>query len=231
MPKKSVEVELISFPENLLDTIYVACRTCYSPQGAIEIYNNLNATDEQKLSLIEKVISSGHYSTIEHVQVTFAINNISRAATHQLVRHRHASFSQKSQRYVKEKAEFDYCMPTSIEANKALAAKFQKHMEDTHHLYLELIAQGIKAEDARAILPNAAASSIVVSMNLRELIHLANLRLCTRAQYEIRLTVRKMCTLVEEKAPWLANHLVPKCERLGYCDEDNSCGKMPKKNG
>lgn len=231
MPKKTVEVELISMPDNLLDTIYVACRTCYCSMGAIEIYNNLDKTDEDKLTLINKVIASGHYSTIEHIQVTFAINNISRAATHQLVRHRHCSFSQKSQRYVKEKNEFDYVIPTSIEARKDICAAFEKHMDDTYKLYNEFIKEGIKAEDARSILPNAATSSLVVSMNLRELIHLANLRLCTRAQYEIRLTVRKMCTLVEEKAPWLACHLVPKCERLGYCDEENSCGKMRKKIG
>jgi len=228
MPKKELEVSLISMPENLLDVIYTACRTCYSADGAVEIYKNITSDKEKKLSLIKRIIASGHYSTIEHVQVTFAINNISRAATHQLVRHRHMSFSQKSQRYVKE-ADFDYVVPKSIEKDSILLEKFEKQMEAVSSLYKELIEKGIKKEDARSILPNACASSIVCSLNLRELIHLANLRLCSRAQLEIRQAVKKMCDLVIEKEPWLSEHLVPKCERLGYCDEDNSCGRMQTK--
>ena len=231
MPKKELDVTLISIPENLLDVIYTACRTCYSPDGAVDIYKNITDDKEKKLNLIKRVISSGHYSTIEHIQVTFAINNISRAATHQLVRHRHMSFSQKSQRYVKEKGEFDFIVPSAIEAKKDLYQKFLNHMDLTAKLYQEFLENGIKSEDARAILPNATTSSMVVSLNLRELIHLANLRLCTRAQLEIRLAVKKMCALVEEKEPWLKEHLVPKCERLGYCDEDKSCGRMQTKNG
>lgn len=231
MSEKKLEVALISMPENLLDVIYTACRTCYSADGAIEIFENITPDKEKKLALIRRVISSGHYSTIEHIQVTFALNNISRAATHQLVRHRHMSFSQKSQRYVKERGDFDFIVPSAIAANKDLYTKFNMHMEEVASLYQELVQNGIKGEDARAILPNAAASSMVVSLNLRELIHLANLRLCTRAQLEIRLAVKKMCMLIEEREPWLAEHLVPKCERLGYCDEDNSCGRMKTKNG
>ena len=143
MPKKNLEVSLISIPDNLLDVIYTACRTCYSPDGAIEIYNNITDDKEKKLSLIRKVISSGHYSTIEHIQLTFAINNISRAATHQLVRHRHASFSQKSQRYVKEKGDFDFIVPPAIEANSELYKKFTEQMEKTAQLYAELVSKGI----------------------------------------------------------------------------------------
>ncbi len=231
MAKKEMEVKLISIPENLLDVVYTACRTCYSADGAVEIYENHTNDKDKMLSLIKKVISSGHYSTIEHIQLTFAINNVSRAATHQLVRHRHMSFSQKSQRYVREKGEFDFIVPPAIEANKELYEKFKNHMEQTANLYQEFLQSGIKGEDARSILPNATVSSLVTSLNLRELIHLANLRLCTRAQLEIRMLVKKMCALVEEKEPWLAEHLVPKCERLGYCDEDNSCGRMKTKNG
>lgn len=230
MPKTNLEVSLIAMPDNLLDVIYTACRTCYSADGAVEIFKNITDDREKKLSLIKRIISSGHYSTIEHIQVTFAINNISRAATHQLVRHRHMSFSQKSQRYVKE-AEFDYIIPNAIEKNPKLLQKFEAFMQETSKLYKEFVDAGIKKEDARSILPNATASSIVTSLNLRELIHLANLRLCTRAQYEIRTAVAKMCALVIKKEPWLAEHLVPKCERLGYCDEDNSCGRKQTKNG
>ena len=231
MPKKQLEVSLISIPDDILNTVYTACRTCYSSEGAVDIFKNITSDYDKKLALIKKVISSGHYSTIEHVQLTFAINHISRSATHQLVRHRHMSFSQKSQRYVKEKGEFDYIVPKAIEENPELLKKFEYFMKQTSELYQEFVSNGIKGEDARAILPNASSSSMVASLNLRELIHLANLRLCTRAQLEIRTVVKEMVKLVLEKEPWLKEHLVPKCERLGYCDEDNSCGRMKTKNG
>ena len=221
-------VHLISKPENMLKTIYTACRTCYSADTPYEIYNSTD-DEEKMLKLIERVISSGHYSTIEHIQVSFAISNVSRACTHQLVRHRHMSFSQKSQRYVKEKGQFDYIIPPTIMRNEELKAKFENFMGEISKLYCEFTEAGIPAEDARAVLPNAAASSLVASLNLRELIHIANLRLCTRAQYEIRCMVKAMCDAIIAEEPWLKAYLVPKCERLGYCDEDKSCGRMPKR--
>ncbi len=220
-------VHLISKPENMLKTIYTACRTCYSADSPYNIYEG--AEDEEKmLKLIERVVSSGHYSTIEHIQVTFAISNVSRACTHQFVRHRHVSFSQKSQRYVKEKGQFDYLIPPTIEKNPELKEKFVSFMGEISKLYTEFTDAGIPAEDARAVLPNAASTSIVASLNLRELIHIANLRLCTRAQYEIRLMVKAMCDELVKQEPWLKAYLVPKCERCGYCDEDKSCGRKPK---
>lgn len=219
-------VNLISTPENMLKTVYTACRTCYSADAPYNIYNSTD-DEEKMLKLIERVISSGHFSTIEHIQVSFAISNVSRACTHQLVRHRHMSFSQKSQRYVKEKGQFDYIIPPTIEKNPELKEKFEKFMGDISNLYTEFTEAGIPAEDARFVLPNAAASSMVASLNLREMIHLANLRLCTRAQYEIRILVKKMCEELVNKEPWLKPYLVPKCERLGFCDEDKSCGRVP----
>ena len=180
------------------------------------------------LKLIERVIGSGHYSVIEHIQVTFAISNVSRACTHQLVRHRHMSFSQKSQRYVKEKGQFDYLIPPTIEKDEILKKKFTDFMAEISEKYQEFVDAGIPAEDARAVLPNACATSIVTSLNLRELIHIANLRLCTRAQYEIRTMVKAMCDELIKVEPWLSPYLVPKCERLGFCDEDKSCGRKPR---
>ena len=225
---KEQHVELIAKPSDMLKTIYTACRTCYSADRPENIYSE--APDNEKmLKLIERVISSGHYSTIEHIQVTYAISNVSRACTHQLVRHRHMSFSQKSQRYVKEKGEFDYIVPNAILKNPEMLELFKKHMKDTADIYQKFLENGILAEDARSILPNATASSLVVSLNLRELIHIANLRLCTRAQSEIRSLVKKMCDELLKTEPWLKPHLVPKCERLGFCDEDKSCGRMPQK--
>ena len=221
-------VNLISKPDNMLKTIYTACRTCYSADMPINIYNSTD-DEEKMLKLIERVVSSGHYSTIEHIQVSFAISNVSRACTHQLVRHRHMSFSQKSQRYVKEKGQFDYIIPPTIEKNPEMKLKFENLMSEISKVYGELTDAGILAEDARAVLPNATSTSLVASLNLRELIHLANLRLCTRAQYEIRTMVKMMCDALVAEEPWLKPYLVPKCERFGFCDEDKSCGRMPTK--
>ena len=218
-------VNLISKLENMLKTVYTACRTCYSADYPINIYESTDDKDKM-LKLINRVISSGHYSTIEHVQVSFAISNVSRACTHQLVRHRHMSFSQKSQRYVKEKGQFDYIIPPTIEKDPVLKEKFTNFMNKISDQYQEFVEAGIPAEDARFVLPNAAASSLVTSLNLRELIHLANLRLCTRAQYEIRTMVKMMCDELIKEEPWLKPYLVPKCERFGFCDEDKSCGRV-----
>ena len=225
---KSIEVKVISKPENMLKTVYTACRTCYSADSPINIYGN-SSDEEKMLKLIQRVISSGHFSTIEHIQVSFAINNISRACSHQLVRHRHMSFSQKSQRYVKEKGQFDYIIPPTVESSPELTVKFNDFMTQISDFYQELVDAGIPAEDARFVLPNATTTSMVASLNLRELIHLANLRLCTRAQKEIRILVLKMCNELLKEEPWLTEYLVPKCERYGFCDEDKSCGRVPCK--
>ena len=220
-------VNLISRPDNMLKVVYAACRTCYSADTPFNIYESTD--DEAKmLKLIERVISSGHYSTIEHIQVSFAISNVSRACTHQLVRHRHMSFSQKSQRYVKEKGQFDYIIPPTIDKNPELKEKFEQFMTKISEQYQEFVEAGVPAEDARAVLPNATTTSLVTSLNLREMIHLANLRLCSRAQYEIRTMVKMMCDELVKVEPWLKPYLVPKCERLGFCDEDKSCGRKAK---
>lgn len=227
---KYAQVRLISKPKDLLKTIYTACRTCYSSDSPLNIYDCEAAQDKDKmLKLINRVISSGHYSTIEHIQVSFAISNISRACSHQLVRHRHMSFSQKSQRYVKEKGQFEYITPDTIESVPELKEKFDSFMNKISDFYIELTQAGIPAEDARAVLPNATSTSMVASLNLRELIHLANLRLCTRAQKEIRILVKRMCDEIIKEEEWLKDYLVPKCERFGYCDEDKSCGRKPVK--
>lgn len=222
-------VKLISKPDNMLKTIYTACRTCYSAQSPVDMYEN-DADEEKMLKLIKNVVASGHHSTIEHIQVSFAISNVSRACTHQLVRHRLMSFSQKSQRYVQEKGQFDYIIPPTIDKNSELREEFISFMNEISDKYQKFVEAGIPAEDARFVLPNAASSSLVASLNLRELIHLANLRLCTRAQYEIRCMVKDMCDALIKEEPWLKEYLVPKCEALGFCDEHKSCGrKITKK--
>lgn len=220
-------VDLLSKPEHTLKTIYVACRTCYSALYPIKIWEE--ASDEEKmLKLVQRVLSSGHHSTVEHCQFVFAVSGVSRACTHQLVRHRHMSFSQKSQRYVTEKGEFEYTTPKTIE-NSSLNEEYKEMMKTISDFYAKMVENGIPAEDARAVLPNATTSSLVVSLNLRELMHLAQLRLCTNAQLEIRMLVKKMCDLVIKEEPWLKDYLVPKCEIKGYCDEIKCCGRKPQK--
>ena len=140
------------------------------------------------------------------------------------------SFSPKSQRKKKKKGQFDYIIPPTIDRDDSIKAKFVSFMDKISEQYQEFIDAGIPAEDARFVLPNAAASSIVASLNLREMIHLANLRLCTRAQYEIRTMVKMMCDELVKQESWLKPYLVPKCVRLGFCDEDKSCGRMKTKN-
>ncbi len=225
---EKIKARLIAKPDNMLQTIYTACRTCYSALPPDEIFESEKATDkDEALKLIRKVIGSGHFSTIEHIQVSFAISGFSRACSHQLVRHRHMSFSQKSQRYVKEKGDFDYVTPPSVSKNPELLKKYEDFMHQTALLYQEMTEAGVAAEDARFILPNATTTSMVVSLNLRELIHVANIRLCTRAQSEIRILIEKMCSELVKEEPWLKEYLVPKCEKFGFCDEDKTCGRMP----
>jgi len=216
-------VHLISEPANALKTIYLACRTCYSADYPFNIWEK-DASEETMLKLVKKVLGSGHHSTIEHCQYVFTISGVSRACTHQLVRHRHMSFSQKSQRYVTEEGSFEYITPSTV-INAGLQQDYDELMDIISGFYGKMISAGIPAEDARFVLPNATTSSLVASLNLRELIHLANLRLCVNAQHEIRTLVKKMCVLVVEKEPWLKDYLVPKCDKNKYCDEIKSCGR------
>ncbi len=220
-------VHLVSEPVNPLKTIYIACRTCYSADYPFNIWEK-DADKQAMLDLVGKVLKSGHHSTIEHCQYTFTISGISRACTHQLVRHRHVSFSQKSQRYVVEKGQFEYITPSTVKS-VGLQGDYAELMDKINEFYDKMIQKGIPAEDARFVLPNAATSSLVASLNLRELIHIANLRLCVNAQHEIRKLVGKMSALVIEKEPWLEEYLVPKCDRNNYCDEIKSCGRYQQK--
>lgn len=234
------KVDLLNISPNILKTIYTACRTCYSDENPIDIWENATENkdctilhkqkdgsyitqDEKMQKLVKKVIESGHTSTTEHSYFTFSISGVSRACTHQLVRNRHASFSQKSQRYVKEEGQFDYVVPESIK-NAGFSYEYNEFMKETQKFYTQLVEADIPPEDARAVLPNAATSSMVMSINLRSLIHFCSLRMCSNAQDEIREVANKMAELVTEKEPWLADYLAPKCKGLGYCDEIRPCG-------
>ena len=230
-----MEVTLLPVNEQeVINKLYIACRTCYSAGTPNDNYRLASSEDktventEKKLKLINRVISSGHLSTIEHQQLTFLISGVSRSLTHQLVRHRLCSFSQQSQRYVQFKSGmFDYVIPKSIQDNEAALDIFNKAMAADSNCYEKLIELGIPAEDARSVLPNACASNITMSLNLRELTHLCNERLCSCSQLEIRLMVREMVKETLKQLPFLKPYLVPKCEMLGYCNEskERSCGR------
>lgn len=219
-----IYVSLISYTPDPERTIAAAARVSASPVGATEIMKQL--TPQAVDRLLTRLLTSGHLSTFEHASFTFAIEGISRVTSHQLVRHRIASFTQQSQRYVSLK-EADYITPATISARPELEAKYHDMARDCHRLYLEMLESGIPAEDARYVLPSAIETRLVMTMNARELLHACSLRLCLRAQWEIVELFELIKAEVERVAPRLGAELKPKCYRLGYCDEAESCGIFP----
>lgn len=229
------KVDIISFnPAEVVDKIYTACRTCYmqgTPQEQYEKCSDIS--NEKKWKLIKHVIDSGHHSTLEHVSFTFLISGVSRALSHQLVRHRIGiSFSQQSQRYCEFKNGFDYVVPPSVKKNNLIDAEYHNIMVYLNEKYRELVDAGIPAEDARMVLPNACCTNLTVTINLRELIHFCQERRCTCAQWEIRQMANAMAKLVWSEIPELKPYLGPKCQLLGYCNEDENrtCGRKPIKS-
>jgi thymidylate synthase (FAD) len=172
--------------------------------------------------IIKRVTGYGHASVIEHASFTFSIEGVSRAMTHQLVRHRIASFTQQSQRYVTYDTLEKYVTPQSISENAEAKDIFDRTLERISETYQKLLNMGIPKEDARFILPNAAKTNIIVTMNARELLHFFNLRCCARAQWEIRETAIEMLRQAKKATPALFERAGPSCVQLGYCLE----GKM-----
>ena len=219
-----MQVKLLRYTPVPEKTVAMSARLCYSPIGAAQLEEKI--TDEQAAKLVRKLVEMGHFSTLEHVTFTFAIEGVSRVLTHQLVRHRIASYSQQSQRYVKEH-DFETILPLSIAARPAEREKFEKLMSEIRTLYTEWAEMGIPAEDARYILPNAAETKIVVTMNVRSLYNFFSLRCCTRAQWEIRALAEKMLAEVKEVAPVLFEKAGPSCVTDGICTEGAmTCGRL-----
>ena len=172
-------------------------------------------------------LNSHHDSVLEHWSATFAIEGISRACSHQLVRHRVASYSQQSQRYVKMDG-FVFVTPDTIKDNPDAYMDYWDLMQHISDFYNTLVEKhGIPAEDARYVLPNACCTNIVVTMNARELRHFLGLRLCARAQKEIRELAERMLELLKEECPELFKDIGPQCEQKGYCSEEKGCGRFP----
>ena len=178
---------------------------------------------ERQQELVRRVIESGHGSTIEHVVFTFAISGVTRTLSHQLVRHRAGlAFDQQSQRYVNYKRP-SYMVPGSLtDAPADVRERFVDEMDGSLALYAELLEAGIPGEDARFVMPNATRTNLVMTANLRALIHMSGLRLCTMAQWEIRRLFQLIRHEVFTVSPFLGSFLAPKCVPLGYCDEDRN---------
>ena len=190
-----MKVTLVQATPNPIETIAKIASICY------------DSDPKNPLGLVEHLYRNGHHSVFEHIYFTFKIEGISRACSHQLVRHRHCSFTQRSQRYCSE-GNFGVVYPNSIE-NVDETNGYLNLIDTIGKHYEELQALGVPNEDARYVLPNACTTEMYLSCNLRELIHIANERLCTRAQWEIRKLVKKMVALVD---PTLQFMLVPKCK-------------------
>ena len=220
-----MKVTLISHTKDPEAVVAAAINQCYSAKSGEELKEGLDEAKRERL--INIVMNSGHLSTIEHASFTFAVEGVSRALTHQLVRHRVASFSQQSQRYVKFKeGEFKYIIPAKIASSEDLKNKFETKMNELGKFYEELLEAKIPAEDARSILPNACETKIVFTMNARSLLNFFEHRLCLRAQSEIRELAGAMLKLVKPFAPNIFKFAGPTCETQKICWEGNlSCGK------
>ena len=217
-----MHVELLYHTPDPERAIATAARVCYAPVGAAELMETMS--EKRRHSVLKTILSSGHYSTLEHASYTFAIDGVSRALTHQLVRHRLASFNQQSQRYVKFKDGVDIVKPHTVSGNPEAEIIFDEAISAAEEAYGKLLDLGIPAEDARYLLPNACESKIVVTMNVRELLHFFNLRCCNRAQWEIRELAWKMLELVRPTAPYIFLDAGPSCVR-GACSEGKmTCG-------
>ncbi|HPU02125.1 MAG: FAD-dependent thymidylate synthase [Firmicutes bacterium] len=221
-----MHVELIAWTPDPERTVAAAARLCYSTASAAEIARALDP--EKTRSFVNKLIEMGHQSPLEHVSFTFAVEGVSRALSHQLVRHRIASYSQKSQRYVDE-TNFTWITPPSIEKNPVAKEIFERQIEAIRRCYAELCA-AVPREDARYILPNACETKLVVTMNARSLLHFFRVRCCNRAQWEIRRLARLMLAEVRRVAPELFRNAGPPCETDNYCPEgEMSCGRLQGK--
>jgi thymidylate synthase (FAD) len=218
--------------------IYTACRTCFSELEPDVFFRKATAgeIDQAKLQgLISNVIESGHGSTIEHVVFTFGISGVSRTLSHQLVRHRAGvAFDQQSQRYVTYKRAATMEPQTIVDADPEIRERYEDQVAASMSLYGDLVAAGIPSEDARFVFPNATRTNLVMTTNLRALIHMSGLRLCTMAQWEIRRLFQLIRHEIFQVSPFLGSFLAPKCVPLGYCDEmnnrDGHCPIRPHKD-
>lgn len=232
MSEAKLKVILLRHTPDPEETVAMAAKLCYSPSDITSLKSKIETKDQKVF--VEKLVTMGHMTPIEHPTFTFAIEGISRACSHQLVRHRLASYSQQSQRYVSEESGFDYIIPPVIKEDRELKRTFVSFMTEAQKAYNEMVnklnEKGIKGEsanqDARFILPNAAETKIMVTMNARELLHFFRQRCCNRAQWEIRQMAEEMLLLVKKTAPTIFQKAGPGCLYAPCPEGDYSCGKI-----
>jgi thymidylate synthase (FAD) len=227
-----LDVKLLSHTPDPERAIAAAARLCYAPVGAAELLETMS--DDAVRKVLKIIITSGHTSALEHASFSFAIDGVSRALTHQLVRHRLASYNQQSQRYVSYTDEPAFIVPPEVAADPVASAAFLDSCAASFISYRQLLDSGVPPEDARYLLPNAMETKIVVTMNIRELLHFLELRCCKRAQWEIRDLALAMLDLAEPVAPYIFTDAGASCRR-GPCREGKmTCGdpyeKAPKRD-
>lgn len=221
----SINVALLRHTPDPEIACATAARLCYSPADIETIQEKMTLEGAEKL--IGKILSIGHTSILEHASFTFGVEGISRACSHQLVRHRVASYSQQSQRYVAfDEGDFPLVIPATI-STKHRQKIYQEAMDACAAAYRELVADGVPAEDARYVLPNATETKIIISMNARELLHFFSIRCCNRAQWEIRDMSDQMLLLAKRAAPILFAKAGPGC-LWGSCPEGSMCCGIPR---
>ena len=237
MKKTKARVKLIRYTGAPGELITSAAKLCYA-EDTETIFNRDSDQTEKFVGMLRNM---GHMSPIEHAVFTFYIEGVSRAMTHQLVRHRLASYSQRSQRYVMHDG-FDYIMPPQIKGkkvkDKGVEVDAETYFEETMEYLAKRYASLNEAlgnrgessnEDARYVLPNACETKILMTMNARVLLHFFEERLCLRAQWEIRGVADRMLILAREACPDVFNGAGPKCIRSGKCPEKKmACGKFEK---
>lgn len=222
-----MKVELIRYTENAEELIAAAARVCYSPDKASDMVNKI--TPETVDRMLKMATENHHDSLFEHVTFTFLIEDVSRALTHQLVRHRLCTVHQRSQRYVKTENLMDECViPESIKDDIAARDIFLYAIDTIEHCYDSLINNhNIPREDARYLLPNAVFSQLIMTVNVRQLIHMCGLRCCNRAMYEIHVLFDNILQLCRGVLPSIFNRVGPNCYlNKGFCPEGKmGCGK------
>jgi len=220
-----INVKLIGFTPNPEKIPAMAAKLTHSKTKP----EDLDKTSDKELgAVLDYVMDLGHTSVIEHASFNFAISDVSRSLTHQLVRHRIASYAQQSQRYVNFN-EPNYVTPPKIAKNNKMKKAYDLTMESIWGEYNKLLEMGIPAEDSRYVLPNAACTNIIVTMNARSLLNFFELRCCQHAQWEIRQLANKMLREVKKVAPAIFKDAGPICKSKGICPENKKdCPLYPK---
>ena len=223
----TAKAKLIRYTENPEGTIALASKLCYSSLGMEELIERIEGADNAKFIRMLKTMN--HLSPFEHASFTFSVEGVSRAFLAQVTRHRIASFSVRSQRYVGE-GDFNYILPPAIaDLGDGAIEEYTKQMETMAGWYTawqQRLGGGEKAnEDARFVLPNACATKLICTMNARSLLNFFTHRCCNRAQWEIRGLAVEMLRQVREAAPHIFEKAGPPCLR-GSCPEGKmSCGQ------